>query len=191
MAEYIDALDPGDRLSVEVSASGEKLKFITKFSRAAEAVYLRSEELRKLRDQINEHLNETPKPLPVGTIVVGEGLTEAQKTHCSEAVEWGKLRGALNCVSWLRTQEGGLFWGAVRDRARNIEASMHAEKKRREVPEVTSVQGITAANISGPWVIIGVEGETNKRSLSPNEARRFSAALLKHADLAEKKSSQG
>lgn len=153
-------------------------------------MYLQLGDVRKIRDTLNEHLGETQKSLPVGTIVVGEGLTEAQKTFCGEAVEWEKLEVVLDTVSWLRTQEGSVFWGTVRDRVQNIVACMKAEKKRNEVPKPDYVQGVSVAT-TGEWISVGMQNVLPKRSLTPGESRTLATALIKHADAAEKKSSQG
>lgn len=72
------------------------------------------------------------KPLPIGTIRVGEGLTDSQKENLNEREAWSKLLSALHGISWLRTQEGNMFWRVLADRATNVYHCMGEEKKRIE-----------------------------------------------------------
>ncbi len=183
MVEYVDVLDNKHTLTVETTWSRAKMLF-----KAPITVLLANEELRRLRDQINEHLGELPKPLPVGTIVVGEGLTDSQKEHLDEVLRWVQLKEALHGVSWRRTHEGGQFWAAIVDRISNVITCMNAEKKRREQPVKTHVAHFTVCAKDGK---VNVSSDPKyKDDIFPGYARALAAALNKHADAAENASRQ-
>lgn len=153
------------------------------------SILMRDATLRELRDQINEHLGDKAEPSPVGTIVVGEGLTEAQKSHVDEKPQWEALVAALHGFSWNRTQECGLFWRTLLDRAHNIIACMEQEKKSQLSPILDHVQGISleTTRTSSAFVMVKQDGAPSRRALRPEEARELAAALVKHADAAEKR----
>lgn len=140
---------------------------------------------REIKDDLVEHLGEAQGPLPVGTIVVGEGLTEAQKTRLDEADKWEALRESLHGISWLRTQEGSIFWRALSDRCSNVIACMIAEKKRRELP-VRSDVGNTSVLAIGDAVSVTHSGYPSSPFITPDQARELATALVKHAEAAEK-----
>lgn len=180
MADYPDYADKSARLMVYRTCSGNALQFMAVGN---SSVYVGNKDLYGLRDQLNEHLGEAPKPLPVGTIVVGEGLTEAQKERTGELPRWEALSTALHGISWLRTQEGGLFWRALMDRCLNVISSMQAEQKRRETPPRIDVAHFSV-KANGEGVNLTYD-PYRKEALSPSQARELAAALNKHADAVE------
>ena len=153
------------------------------------AVVLLPEQIRALRDQINAHLGEESKPLPVGTIVVGKGLTEAQKKNPPNVEYLSGLRYALSRLIWGEAEEGRVFWDTLYRRVDDMERAVREEKSRQEEeakkPKSTDA-GAYKVETSASTVVMRkyyAQGDF----MSPKEARDLAAALVKHAEAAEKK----
>jgi hypothetical protein len=129
-------------------------------------------------------------PLPVGTIVVGEGLTEEQEAWPAEkkrdeAVSFEKASQAIFSFRWSATIEGTGFWRdlhlALNDRATALCAS--AAPKQPE--PVTVVDFTVSGSTDDPNFIAVYRDYAGDTLLNAPEARALAAALIAKADEAE------
>lgn len=160
-------------------------------------IRLAPRDLRALRDQITAHLGDVPKPepLPVGTIVTGKGLTEAQKSnlpnldYLKDFVH--KMGQNVSGMSWHDTEEGYSFWDAVHKRLADLRKSVADEKMRREkAPEPFKIFAVEVSHGTNsyrePRAIIRINNQ--QQMLSASNTRALAAALIQHADASEKSS---
>ena len=155
--------------------------------RKSEYIFLGADDVRKIRDQLNEFLDE-PSP-PVGTIVCGTGLTNEQKKSPPDAKRLRAIADLLarNDTTWLwrDTAEGHYFWGTIERRLLEMAHCSDHEISGQPINVwgATVKPGTLSDGKPGLSVSIG----TNTQLLNPTAARLLAAALTKHADRAEKK----
>lgn len=196
MAEYKDS---SKRLCVNHSYA-DRMWFRVEDERGASGsgVSLPGDQLRALRAQIDKHLGDTTlapdrKPLPVGTIVVGKGLTEVQKKNLPDAGNLRALAATLNnnikSFDWQDTEEKSFFWLKIHERLMSMANAVDEEKERQKTPLSETVSGFTVSTTMGGNVSIrqSVGGYVD---LTTNNARALAAALVAHAEHAEKSSSK-
>lgn len=191
MAEYKFEWRAEERLHVAAVHGSPLLRFQVQ---DGSEIDLGHDQLRALRDQITAHLGDAApdKPLPVGTIVVGTGLTEAQMKHLPSPTVLknieNNLWGRNNTFIWRDTAEGDEFWRDIHTRIAAMVCDVEAELARREEaakrPKRTDVGAFSVTTSSAAVDLRG--GGYAPSSLSPSYARELAAALVKHADAAEK-----
>jgi hypothetical protein len=131
--------------------------------------------------------HRAPSPLPVGTIVVGEGLTEAQTTllpsgKLIDADATSHAANALEGFHWDCTVEGLEFWRTIRDRLSSMSVALRASAAPKEAEPMINVAGFTIEH-SGPGVRVTTQHDSN--FATPAQARVLAAALVAQADAAE------
>lgn len=181
-------------LSVVASASAKDMSF--SISDSLRLARLGPENLRALRDQITAHLGDAakPEPLPVGTIVAGKGLTEIQKNNLPNLDYLRdisrKMGRNITGMSWHDTEEGYSFWEAVHHRLIDLRKSVIEEKNRREkAPEAVTIDGVMVSSYPGSnQTSATIEHTKQGVFVSSANARAVAAALIQHADAAEKSS---
>jgi hypothetical protein len=130
-----------------------------------------------------------PAPFPVGTIVVGEGLTEAQTTllpsgKLIDADATSHAANALEGFHWDCTVEGLEFWRTIRDRLTSMAAALRAGAAPKQ-PEPMTVADVTVR--LSDYLPNGLSISINDEAvlLTKAEARALAAALVAQADAAE------
>lgn len=154
-------------------------------------VQLHENELKRLRDQIDDRIGPKETHPPVGTIVCGTGLTEAQKRAVRriDTKRLSEARGILNSAfNWSDTAEDSSFWRAINLRLVDIIQSAEAEMSKPDkvgAVEITShtTVGVALTNRS-PYGT----SRTAAADMTAAEARELAAVLTKHADRVESKS---
>jgi hypothetical protein len=131
--------------------------------------------------------HRAPAPLPIGTIVVGEGLTEAQTTllpsgKLIDADATSHAANALEGFHWDCTVEGLEFWRTIRDRLSSMSAALRASAAPKHPEPMIDVAGFTIEH-SGPGVRVTTQHDSN--FATPAQARALAAALVAQADAAE------
>lgn len=128
---------------------------------------------KELSERADALLARVSKPA-VGTIVVGEGLTEAQKLNPPNLETLEKAREGLNGFSWLAPQEGRLFWETLDHRIANLISCVENLKKPVNILGVT----LKSEKFSDgtPGMSLSLDSETKK--FDPASAQALGKILL-------------
>jgi uncharacterized protein YodC (DUF2158 family) len=175
MTTYTCCINDNDLMEVGpsnmVTPDGRAVKFL--MTEDTDSVYLTEVDVRRLRDQLNEFLAESAD-LPVGTVRVGAGLTEAQWTGLSEDDIRECARNChqaemslMNAFGWVLSEEGDALWRTVRDRLADLSGSFNAKAnevaaartttepaKASEVPTTFKIGDVVQHRSGGPRLTV-------------------------------------